>query len=100
MRVKELKSQYEAATKCAASVEQAFKDVSLADLTKAPEVLQSMTAAIDSDVAKISKVHEQFSNLAEKMEQSNKAMKVVTKLHHAMCMSEKAAGQSGGVEHR
>ncbi len=30
-RFKELKSQYEAATKCAANVEQAFKDVSLAD---------------------------------------------------------------------
>jgi hypothetical protein len=43
---------------------------------------------------------EDESNLAEKMEQSNKAMKVVTKLHHAMCMNEKAAGQSGGVEHR
>jgi hypothetical protein len=99
-RFKELKSQYEAATKCTGSVEQAFKDVSLADLTKAPEVLQSMTAAIAGDVAKISETQKQISDLSAKMELSNKAMKVVTKLHHAMCTNEKVAEQSGGVEHR
>ena len=98
-KFKELKSQYEAATKCAVSVEQAFKDVSLAGLTKAPEVVQSMTASIDGDMAKTSKVYEQISSLAEKMEQSNKAIKMVTKLHHAICMNEKAVEQSGR-EHR
>jgi hypothetical protein len=98
-RFKELKSQYEAATKCVGNVEQAFKDVSLAGLTKAPEVVQSMTASIDGDVAKTSKVYEQISNLAEKMEQSNKAIKVVARLHRAICMNEKAVEQSGR-EHR
>ena len=102
-RFKELKSQYEAATNCAGNVEQAFKNVTLTDMTQAPEILKSMTASIDGDVAKISKVHEQISDLAEKMELSNKAMKAVTKIHHAMCMNEKAAAQSSaehGVEHR
>jgi hypothetical protein len=99
-RFKELKSQYEATTKCAGSVEQAFKDVSLTDLTKAPEVLQSMTASIDGDVVKISETQKQISDLSAKMELSNKAMKVVTKLHHAMCMNGKVAEQSGSVEHR
>ena len=98
-KFKELKSQYEAVTKCVVSVEQAFKDVSLPGLTKAPEVVQSMTASIEGDVAKTSKVYEQISNLAEKMEQSNKALKIITKLHHAMCMNEKAVEQSGR-EHR
>jgi hypothetical protein len=98
-RFKELQSQYDAAIKCVGNVEQAFRDVSLAGLTKAPEVVQSMTASIDGDVAKTLKVYEQISNLAEKMEQSNKAMKMVTKLHHAMCMNEKAVEQSGR-EHR
>jgi hypothetical protein len=99
MRFKELKSQYEAATKCVGNVEQAFKDVSLAGLTKAPEVVQSITASIDGDVAKTSKVYEHISNLAEKMEQSNKAIKIVAKLHRAICMNEKAVEQSGR-EHR
>ena len=102
-RFKELKSQYEAAIKCAGNVEQAFKDVSLADMTQPPEILKSMTASIDGDIAKISKVHEQISDLAAKMELANKAMKAVTKIHHAICMNEKAAAQSSpehGVEHR
>jgi hypothetical protein len=86
-RFKELKSQYEAATKCVGNVEQAFKDASLAGLTKAPEVAQSMTASIDGDVAKTSKVYEQISDLSTKMEAANKALKMVTKLHHAMCMN-------------
>jgi hypothetical protein len=99
-RFKELKSQYEAATKCVVTVEQAFKDVSLVGLTKAPEVVQSMTASIDGDVAKTSKVYEKISNLSTKMEVANKAMKMVTKLHHAMCMNEKSAEPSGRAAHR
>ena len=100
-RFKELKSQYEAATKCTGSVEQAFKDVSLTDMAQAPEMLESMTASIDGDLAKISEVHEQISDLAEKMELSNKAMKIVTKIHHALCTNDTAAAQSSaGLEHR
>jgi hypothetical protein len=94
-RFKELKSQYEAATRCAANVQQAFKDVSLADLAKAPEVLQSMTASLDGDIGKISKVQERISDLSAKMELSNRAMKAVTKIHHAVCMSANAAGMPG-----
>jgi hypothetical protein len=86
-RFKELKSQYEAATKCVGNVEQAFKDASLAGLTKAPEVAQSMTASIDGDMAKTSTVYEQTSDLSTKMEVANKALKMVTKLHRAMCMN-------------
>jgi hypothetical protein len=85
-RFKELKSQYGAATNCAGNVEQAFKNVTLADMTQAPEVLKSMIASIEGDVATTSKVHEQISNLAERMELSNKAMKTVTKIYHAMCL--------------
>jgi hypothetical protein len=98
-RFKELKSQYDAATKCVGNVEQVFKDASLADMTRAPEVVSSMIAAIDGDTAKTSKVYEQTSNLSIKMELANKAMKMVTKLHHAMCMNEKTVEQSGRERH-
>jgi hypothetical protein len=95
-KFKELKSQYDAATNCAGNVEQAFKKATFPDLTQAPEVLKSMAASIDGDVAKTSKVYEQISNLAEKMEQSKKAMRTITKLYHAMCLQgERAAVQSG-----
>ena len=102
-RFKELKSQYEATTNCAGNIEQAFKNVTLTDMIQAPEIIKSMTASIDGDIAKISIVHEQISDLAEKMELAKKAMKTLTKIYHAMCMNEKAAAQSSpehGVEHR
>jgi hypothetical protein len=98
-RFKELKSQYGAATNCAGNVEQAFKNVTLADMTQAPEVLKSMIASIEGDVANVSKVNEQISNLAEKMELSNKAMKTVTKIYHAMCLQGARAAQSSPEHH-
>jgi hypothetical protein len=55
-------------------------------MAQAPEVLKSMIASIEGDVANVSKVNQQISNLAEKMKTSNKAMKTVTKIYHAMCL--------------
>jgi hypothetical protein len=91
-----LKSQYETATKCAINVEQALKDVTLANMTKAPEIIRSMTDSLDGDVTKISKVQEQISGLAEQMELSKKAMKTIKKIYHAICLlGERAAEKSG-----
>jgi hypothetical protein len=72
---KELKSQYEAATNCAHNVEEGFKNVTLVDMAQAPEVLKSMIASIDGDVAKASAAHTQISDLAQRMELANRAMK-------------------------
>ena len=102
-RFKDLKSQYDAATNCAGNVEQAFKNVTLTVMTQAPEILKSMIASIDGDVAKISKIKEQISDFAEKMELSKKAMKTVTRIHHALCTNDKATAQSNaerGLDHR
>jgi hypothetical protein len=93
-RFKELKSQHGAATNCAGNVEQGFKNVTLNDMTQAPEILKSMMASIDGDVAKISEVHAQISDLAEKMEASKRAMKTVTKIYHAMCLQGERAAEN------
>jgi hypothetical protein len=93
-KFKELKSQYDAATNCAGNVEQAFKNVTLTDMAQAPEIIKSMIASIDSDIAKTSELHKQVSDLAEKMELSKKAIKTITKIYHAMCLQgERAAAQ-------
>jgi hypothetical protein len=93
-RFKELKSQYEAATNCASNVEQGIKNVTLNDMIRAPEILKSMMASIDGDVAKIAEVHAQISDLAEKMEASKRAMKTVTKIYHAMCLQGERAAEN------
>jgi hypothetical protein len=92
-RFKELKAQYAAATSCAGNIEQAFKTVTLTDMTQAPEVLKSMTASIDGDIAKVSEADKQISDLAEKMEASKKAMKTITKIYHAMCLQGERAAE-------
>jgi hypothetical protein len=68
-------------------------------MTQAPEVLKSMIASIEGDVANVSKVNEQISNVAERMDQSNKAMKTVTKIYRAMCLQGERAAQSS-PQHR
>jgi hypothetical protein len=90
-----LKLQYESASKCAANVKQAFKDVVLADMTQPPEILKSMTDSIDGDIAKVSEVQSQISELAVKMELSKKAMKTLTKIRRAMCTEGKGAESIG-----
>jgi hypothetical protein len=93
-RFKELKSQYDAATNCAGNVEQAFKNVTFNDMVQGPEIVKSMIASIDGDIAKTSELHKQVSELAEKMELSKKAIKTITKIYHALCLQgERAAAQ-------
>jgi hypothetical protein len=100
-RFRELKSQYEAATSCAGNVEQGFKNATLTDMVQAPEIIKSMIASIDGDVAKISGAEAQISDLAEKMEVSKRAMKTVTKIYHAMCLQgARAAENLEGKKHQ
>ncbi len=95
-KFKELKSLYDAATNCAGNVQQAFKNVTLTDMAQAPEIIKSMVASIDDDIAKASESHKQVSELAEKMELSKKAIKTITKIYHAMCVQGPAAAQTSG----
>ena len=80
-----LKSQYENAAKCAATVKAAFKDVSLTDMAQSPEILKSMTDSIDGDVSRVSESQKQISDLSTQMETAKKAMRTLDKLHKTMC---------------
>ncbi|MFY9900662.1 MAG: hypothetical protein WAK67_23160, partial [Xanthobacteraceae bacterium] len=85
-----LKSKYESASKCAINVKQAFRDVILSDMTQPPEILKSMTESIEGDVTRVSDVENQTVDLAAKVEAAKKAMKTIEKIHHAMCVKDKA----------
>jgi len=80
-----LKSQYENAAKCAATVKAAFKDVSLSDMAQPPEILKSMTDSIDGDVNRVSEPQKQILELSIQMEAAKKAMRTLDKLHKTMC---------------
>ena len=89
-----LKSQYETASRCAANVDQSFKEVVLTDMAQPPELLKSMTDTIESDFNKVSEVQNQIAALAAQMEVSKKAMITLDKIHRAVCVRERTAEQS------
>jgi hypothetical protein len=84
-----LKLQYESDSKCAVNVKQAFRDVVLSDMAHAPEILKSMADSIDGDINRLSQVENQIVDLAEKMQASTKAMRIIEKIHRTMCFKEK-----------
>lgn len=95
-----LKSKYESASKCAINVKQAFRDVVLSDMTQPPEILKSMTESLEGDITRVSDVESQTVDLAAKVEAAKKAMKTLEKIHHAMCVKDKATviGRAGNAE--
>lgn len=84
-----LKSEYEAGTKCAASVKQGLKDVVLSDMAQPPEILKSMDESMEADINRVSQTENQAVDLAAKMQVASKAMRTIEKIHRAMCLKEK-----------
>jgi hypothetical protein len=79
------RSEYETHTACANKVKQSIREVTLPDLTQAPDLLKSITESIDSDIARTSSVQEQLAALAAKMETSQKAIGQIQKVHRSIC---------------
>jgi hypothetical protein len=79
------RSEYETHTACANKVKQSIREVTLPDLTQAPDLLKSITDSIDSDITRSSAVQEQVAALAVKMEASQKALGLIQKIHRSIC---------------
>jgi hypothetical protein len=83
-RFKALKAEYDARMSCTSRIEQSLRDVSLPDMARAP------------DMKGVSAAQAQVSELAEKIEYSQKAMVTIRKIHRTMCMSGQHAAQAIG----
>jgi hypothetical protein len=79
------RSEYDTHTACANKVKQSIREVTLPDLTQAPDLLKSITESIDSDISRSSSVQEQVAALAVKMEGSQKAIGLIQKIHRSIC---------------
>jgi hypothetical protein len=84
-RFKDLKAEYEARSGCARRVGQSLKEVTLADLTQAPNLLKSIMDNLDSDMKAVSDVEGQVAEFAERMAMSQRAMTTLQKVHRAVC---------------
>ena len=78
------RSEYDTHTACANKVKQSIREVTLPDLTQAPDLLKSITESIDSDISRSSSV-QQVAALAVKMEGSQKAIGLIQKIHRSIC---------------
>jgi hypothetical protein len=65
-------------------------------MTKAPEIIKSVTVSLDGDVLRYQKCKNRFLNLAEKMELSKNAMKTITKIYHVVCLQGERAAETSG----
>jgi len=84
-KFKVLKAQYDARVSCTSSVQQSFRDVTLSDMTQAPDLLKSMIDTLEGDMEGVSVVEVQVVGLAAKIDASQKAMNTIQKVHRAMC---------------
>ena len=91
-RFRAFKAEYEARSACANRIEQSLKQVTFPDMTQGPNLVKSMTDAIDGDVKGVSEVQGRLAQLGEKMALSHKAMAMLQKIHRAMCMTHPSAG--------
>ncbi len=87
-KFKSLKAQYDARVSCASGVRQSFRDVTLSDMAKAPDLLKSMIDTIEGDMEGVSGIQAQVAELAEKIDVSQKAMNTIQKVHRAMCAKD------------
>jgi hypothetical protein len=92
-RFKEFKVEYEARAGCARMIGQSLKDVTLSDLTQAPNLLKSIMDNLDAEMKAVSDVEVQASEFAEKMASSQRAMSTLQKVHRAVCTSSGPAKQ-------
>jgi hypothetical protein len=93
-RFKELKVEYDARSTCANRIQRWVQDITLPDMTHAPEIVKSMIDAIEGDIKGVSAAQAQLVEFAGRMNTSQKAIITIQKIHRAMC----ARNQSVRVE--
>jgi hypothetical protein len=91
-RFKAFKAQYEPRSACANRIEQSLTQVTFPDMTQGPNLVKSMTDAIDGDVKGVSEAQGRLAEFSEKMVTSQKVIVTLQKIHRAMCTTHPSAG--------
>jgi hypothetical protein len=97
-RFRELKIEYDRRINCAAKVEQSLREVNLADMPRSEDLLKSMNETLQGDMKDVAAARQRISELAEKMDSSQRAMVVVQKIHQTMCLSTSGEKPANAVQ--
>jgi hypothetical protein len=87
-RFRILKAEYDARIGCANKIDQSLKDVTLTDMAQAPAIVKSMIDAIDADVKGVSVEQAKVVELAERIDNSHRAMVTIRKIHRSLCLQD------------
>jgi hypothetical protein len=95
-RFKELKAEYDAHSTCANRIQQLIRDITLPDMTQAPEIMKSMIDAIEGDIKGVSAAQAQLVEFAGRMNTSQKAIITIQKIHRTMCVRNQSVRVEAG----
>jgi hypothetical protein len=95
-RFKDLEAAYGARANCVSSLQQSFRDVTLPDMTQAPDILKSMIDAVEGDIKVVAGLQAQVVGLAVKIDASEKAILTIQKIHRTMCVRNQPAKVDAG----
>ncbi len=90
-RFKALKAEYDARANCANRIQQLLRDVTLPDMTQAPDILKSMIDTVEGDIKGVSAAQAQLVEFAGRVNTSQKAILTIQKIHRAMCARNQSA---------
>ena len=88
-RFRALKAAYATRMGCTGRIQQQLREVTLPDMTQAPDVLKSMVDSIEDDSKALVALQGQVADLATKIEASDKAMATIQKIYVAVCPKDR-----------
>jgi len=92
-RFKILKSEYALRAACASKFEQSLRDVILPDLARGQDILKSLVDSLQADIKDVVAVQKEVSDLADKIDASQKAMITIRNIHPSICKRDQSVSR-------
>ncbi len=93
VRFKVLKSEYALRAACASRFEQSLRDVILPDMTRGQDILKSLVDSLQADIKDVVAVQKEVSDLANKIDASQKAMITIRNIHPSICKRDQSVSR-------
>jgi tetratricopeptide (TPR) repeat protein len=84
-RWKVLRKEYSARVDCTNNVEDSLRNLSLADMSHAADIVKAMIESVRSDLAAVSTAQKDVLNIADKADSAQKAIATIQQVRSAVC---------------
>ena len=80
-----LRKEYAARLECTNSVEDALRNLSLADMSYGADLVKSMVESFRNELAEVSQVEKEVLNLDDEMNAADKAIENISQIRSGVC---------------